>query len=873
MSSWSDKLQPFTPYVSQLPVESMVSVGMKIQEDYDKCVQKIQSSIDNIAGLDIMRDVDKGYLQSKLDALGNNLKGVAAADFSNSQLTNSVAGMASQIGKDNIIRNAVYSTQVVRKGQKDLEIAKQEGKSSVQNEDWWNTQVGSYLGNKDLNTTFNGQYVPYTDLTEKYAKVAKDVEATEYSYDQPYQTNADGSLKYFTTDKRGRNIETTPDKGQPMIDDAMKIITVKGKAAQTILNNFYDNTTENDRRQLQIDGAYHYKNANVDTFKNDIVATFALQKKQLTDYTTELTVALKNPKLSDKEKAVMQARLTDINSTLSEGKLDEQLQNSLEALQNPANLADFKTKLYTQKYLTNLAQDKSTESYKEELKSNPYAQMNMEKKKLAFDVQKENTRISQWNTSHQWDVYKWSEEWRLKQKEAKDKIGSEPITIPGGKNTDIEPATAFTLTARIANNNDALKRLDNDFLSQNKNYTPATLKAFADKYDTDPNSLDLKDNDLREYLNKRRAIDHDNIRVGQLQKKLVEVTAPLEAELDKVFNAQGGVVDKSGRQIYSPKELYDFTINRANFIETGGKGYGVGPYTGAGKTSFDTEGLINKYKGTKYEPLAIATAKNWLGHPLTATEKVLVNKADDVYKQNSSTVSKNFSDKLTAESNYLATKMPEFMTMEGTLDRENKEDMRRITALISDSKNPSTGIIDVNKKSDFNPDLVTKWREDPKIKDVDYRIIKNYDGSAKVIIQHGTEVQSIPLTADTFNRYFPRYAEVSPITQMKNDILSSPENTTNILHRGDPVNAAYTGYNIPNLQGTNYASRVRYDVEGTASNTGAPTDKYQVRVYACDDKGQWHQDVINQTGYIGEERIQDAINMIGTDVIANILKK
>ena len=521
MASFTDsnKLMPFTPYVQQQPISEMSQVGMYKQNQYEQGVQKIQSSIDNIAGLDIMRDVDKNYLQSKLDALGNNLKGVAAADFSNSQLTNSVAGMANKIGKDENIQNAVYSTQVVRKGQRDLETAKQKGESSVQNEDWWNMQVGNYLGSKDLNTTFRGEYVPYTDLTEKYAKVAKDVEAVEYSYDQPYQTNADGSLKYFITDKKGRLVETTQDKGQPMIDDAMKSITVKGKAAQTILNNFYDNTTENDKRQLQIDAAYHYKNATSDTFKNDIVSTFALQKKQLSDYTTELTVALKNPKLSDKDKAVMQAKLTDINTILSEGGIEKQLAESLQQLENPAGLDAFKTKLYTQKYLTNLAQDKSTESYKEELKSNPYAQMNMEKKKFAFDVQKENTRISQWNKSHEWDVYKWSEEWKLKQQEAKDKTGSEPITIPGGIDTDVTPATASTLTDRINNNNTALSKLNNDFISKHKGETVASLNKLADQYDQNPGMIGLTDNSIRDYLNTRRQLDHDNIRIGQLQKK------------------------------------------------------------------------------------------------------------------------------------------------------------------------------------------------------------------------------------------------------------------------------------------------------------------------------------------------------------------
>ena len=63
MASWADKIPTFNPYVQQLPVEAMVKVGMAKQQQYEEGVQKIQTSIDNIAGLDVARDVDKKYLQ------------------------------------------------------------------------------------------------------------------------------------------------------------------------------------------------------------------------------------------------------------------------------------------------------------------------------------------------------------------------------------------------------------------------------------------------------------------------------------------------------------------------------------------------------------------------------------------------------------------------------------------------------------------------------------------------------------------------------------------------------------------------------------------------------------------------------------------
>jgi len=89
MASFTDNAQAlsqFNPYIQQLPVEEMIDVGKRRQTAHNEGVQKIQTEIENVAGLDVVRDVDKAYLQSKLNQLGNNLRTVAAGDFSNFQL-------------------------------------------------------------------------------------------------------------------------------------------------------------------------------------------------------------------------------------------------------------------------------------------------------------------------------------------------------------------------------------------------------------------------------------------------------------------------------------------------------------------------------------------------------------------------------------------------------------------------------------------------------------------------------------------------------------------------------------------------------------------------------------------------------------------
>jgi len=881
MASFTDNpqlLTNFNPYVQQLPVDAMREVGMYKQGKYDEGVQRIQTSIDNVAGMDIAKDSDKGYLQSKLNELGNNLKTVAAGDFSNFQLVNSTAGMANSIANDKNIQSAVASTSFIRKGQKELDKSRSEGKSSPQNEDFWNSQVGAYLQNTEVGQMFNGRYEQYIDLSDKYGKVAKDVEAVDYSYDQPFKTNADGSVKYFTKDKSGRTIETTKGKGQPIVDDAMKRISQKGKSAQSILNNFLSSTTEADRKQLSIDAAYHYKNATVNTFKKDIVDVFSLKKKQQSNYATELTLALQNPKIPDVEKVLMKSTLADIQTKIEGGSIEKEIAASLKELEDPAKLKSFADKFYSQKYLTNLAQDKSTESYKEELLSNPYAQLNMEKKKFQFDVNKENTRINQWNADHNLEVLKWQTERsdKILEKREKDreKLGAEPITNDGALRTDLKKITSTDINDNINTNNVELKKLDSDFLSQNKNYNKKQLDAFADAYDKNPNSLNLKDNDLRMYLNQRRSVDHDNIHNYSLLRETKKLTGGLDDKIDRVMSSQGGIVDRNGRELYSSKELYLMNSKLEKLSKVSQE---FDPISGASKAvvKFDkkeAEAMLNQYRGTKYEVMAKAYINYNTGKPLSASEKTVFNQSRKIAKAATPLVSGFIKQKFDIEAEYLTSKTPENFSMSGTLNKTNDIDMQNTQSLISDSMNPALGSLDLGSYKDFDAEIVQKWRQDETIsKSLDYRIVKNYDGSGELIIQNGKDIQKIPMSTMQFNNYYPRYAKSNPVTKIKNTILASPGNTTNINKRGDAVNAQYTGYDVPLLQGTNYAKNVRFDVEGAKSNTGGKIDSYQIRLYVFNNN-IWKDMVINQKGYIGEEQIQDAISDIGMDLVNETLK-
>ena len=507
--------------------------------------------------------------------------------------------------------------------------------------------------------------------------------------------------------------------------------------------------------------------------------------------------------------------------------------------------------------------------------NNPYAQAAMEKQKFQFDVNKENTRINQWNTTNAQHVYEWKvgrmDKAQEKLDKDREKLGEQPITHEGAKRTDLPSITSVDVNNRINDNLIQLKELNNSFMKDNKGYSKETLNELANKYDQDPTSLNLKDNDLRVYLSQRRQIDHDNIHNVNLLKGAKTFTLGIDAELGKQFKGFGGIVDRNGKELYSSKDLFSVMQQYKNSMTTPTSSGGFTTGTSSRGPSLDENKFVNRFRGTNNEIAAKAFVKFYNGQPMTATEKIIVNRAQTVDKHFDSISSATVKKQLDAESSYFNNHMPENMTMAGTISKDNKVDMSRTEALISDSMNPELGMLDLKERKQFDPSIVQSWREDPKAV-LDYQIVKNYDGSGQLIIQKGADKQVVPMSAQTFQSYYPRYAATNPITQIKSIIMASPSNTTNVNKRGDAIGAQYTGYNIPLLSGTTIAKNVRYDVEGAKSNSGGKVDSYQVRLYAFDGK-IWHDSVINQQGYIGEEAIQDAINGIGMDAVNYTLKQ
>lgn len=376
MASYTDAITQFNPYVSTLPVEAMVKVGMQKQAQYEQGVQKIQQSIDNIAGMDVLRDVDKNYLQTKLNELGNNLKYVAAGDFSNFQLVNSVSGMAKQIGRDEIVQNAVSSTAWYRKQAQEMETATKQGKSSTQNQWDFNEKANKYISSTDLNEKFTGRYKQYTDVDKKYMEVLKQLHPNLAEQDIPYERNPDGSLNYNK------------------IAAAMQRITKETVSAAQIENALRTSLTPDDMDQLSINGRY--------TFRN-LQTPEQLQEYSKTRFGSQIKDIDAKIKKLEGYKNLVTSDAGEYNKTVS---ILESLKNQRVQLQDglnselqmiAANPDEAKFQIYKNGSIAQFANAFSWETNKTQLLTNPILEAQhwekdyaMKQSQFALDVRSQN---------------------------------------------------------------------------------------------------------------------------------------------------------------------------------------------------------------------------------------------------------------------------------------------------------------------------------------------------------------------------------------------------------------------------------------------------------------------------------------------------
>jgi len=342
MASYKDSPNlKFSPYVQTLPVEAMAKVGMYKQQRYDQGVQKIQKSIDNIAGLDIVRPEDKQYLQSKLNQLGSQLSSVAGGDFSNFALVNSVNGMTNQIAKDPRVLKDVASSSAYRKALEGRTKLVEQGKGSASNDMLFNEQVNSWM-NGGEDASFNSTYRPYSDYESKKREI----------------------IKTLTAEKIGKPVIYGPN-GKLL--NAMTYTEVEELSPQKILTALKQGLSPDEYQQLQIDGRYKYANVSKEQFVSDVNSRFTTGYDKLSKDRSNLMRQM--DMLKDvSSKKVYEIEINKLSNEMA--NLKQQYETTSESFLS-GDVESAKARLYANDWFNDSANVYKYKNIKQEYKTNP----------------------------------------------------------------------------------------------------------------------------------------------------------------------------------------------------------------------------------------------------------------------------------------------------------------------------------------------------------------------------------------------------------------------------------------------------------------------------------------------------------------------
>lgn len=561
MASYTDKIPTFNPYVQQQPVDAMLKVGMYKQQKYEEGVQRIQTAIDNVAGLDLIKDVHKNYLQSKLNALGDNLNFVAAGDFSNFQLVNSVNGMTKQIVKDEDIQNAVSDTAAYRKQVAYKDQLKKQGKTSPNRDFDFNRDAGKWLNNDDLKDRFNAAYVEHTDVNKKVLEVIDKLHPGGYTKDIVNALNKDGSINYG------------------VIADSMHRQGVKGVSEEQIkvaVNSMLDTK---DRDELASQGRYNYQNYTSEDLYEAATFSYNNNKK---DYTQKLT-ALEQQLLTTTDLSQQE----DINNSIAFykdklGDAKENIASSLDAtfastLENiAANPDSARGSLYTENYLSQVANGFKYNEVIDEVLTNPVAEYRLKVQNHELDQIKEaNQQAYRKAQLEREDIKIGQEERKIKIAEEKEKpgAGNKP-TFKGSGDATIDNINS------LQNQNIYLGELasQNDSIIQSLTDSASSATVKANPKNILKNIQDYRDGKYKGTLDMDTKLKFDtyiqntntianqnelrNIKEDEAYRELTKDTkGTLSGSLNKQLSKKNNIVitGKDGvRYTFNAREMYDF---------------------------------------------------------------------------------------------------------------------------------------------------------------------------------------------------------------------------------------------------------------------------------------------------------------------------
>lgn len=296
------------------------------QQMYDTNVAQTQQLVNQYAGTDLLRDVDKQYFGERLNTIVNYINESGTRDWSRRNVASDIQNYASNALDRNVMA-AISSTQSYRKQMLEIEDFKKNkpDQYSMQNE-WFATRdMERYMRENKIGDSYRAQsYTPYTDvkaLLLENSKYLKD-------FGVEYHVDPIGGNQYFT--KVGTFERIDPETAKEYLGMMMDA-KVQG--------------------QLYIDGQYSFKDlppANVKKQYDSRLNTYSnYNNERITELRTKALTATRD------QKAQIEANIRKLEESNNNINKTKTMDLSKEAMADYLYKADF-----TDKWTDFLAYDK-----------------------------------------------------------------------------------------------------------------------------------------------------------------------------------------------------------------------------------------------------------------------------------------------------------------------------------------------------------------------------------------------------------------------------------------------------------------------------------------------------------------------------------
>lgn len=205
MASYVGSIEKFNPYIQQIPTDAYVKVGMYKQQQYELGVQKVQSTVDQLYGLNIKNAGGRANLQNKVNQLTNALNNHTRTDFSNQDNVAGLISLAAPIYQDqNLIADAANTQRYdshLKKSQDAFEKGDMEegsfARETVDANKWLNgPSGGAYTGVDIPNTSTQKDILKRLGIAKDKLFEKNDI-ANDYGIDPDKQYYIRDEKKFY----------------------------------------------------------------------------------------------------------------------------------------------------------------------------------------------------------------------------------------------------------------------------------------------------------------------------------------------------------------------------------------------------------------------------------------------------------------------------------------------------------------------------------------------------------------------------------------------------------------------------------------------------------------------------------------------------